>query len=119
MIQPPDAIAPLGAGDTIVAATTGGPMNFEFSQEQDLLREQARRLLQDHCPRSAVRAVLEGDQPFDRSLWERMSGLGWMANAIPEAYDGAGHARCRWHGRDYAERARRARARVTTGAASG
>ena len=35
-------------------------MNFDFSDEQKQLQDQARRYLADKCPPSAVRAVLEG-----------------------------------------------------------
>ena len=31
-------------------------MNFEFSEEQNLLREQAQSFLADNCPLTAVRA---------------------------------------------------------------
>ena len=43
-------------------------MNFEFSEEQQLLREQARGFLTEHCPTSVVRAVLAGDQDWDAQL---------------------------------------------------
>ena len=33
-------------------------MNFDFSDEQNMLRDQARRFLDDHASRKAVRAVL-------------------------------------------------------------
>ena len=35
-------------------------MNFEFSDDQKQLRDQARRFLAEKCPPKAVRAVLEG-----------------------------------------------------------
>ena len=44
-------------------------MNFEFSDEQQLLREQTRGFLTEHCPTSAVRAVLDSDQDWDAALW--------------------------------------------------
>ena len=40
-------------------------MNFEFSDEQNLLREQAQSFLSDKCPLAAVRRVLDGDEPND------------------------------------------------------
>ena len=36
-------------------------MDFEFSDEQELLREQARGFLADNCPPTVVRIVLDGD----------------------------------------------------------
>ncbi len=65
-------------------------MNFEFSDEQNLLRDQARGFLGTHCPMSKVRAVLDGDEPTDRALWEKIAELGWTATAIPEEFGGLG-----------------------------
>ena len=65
-------------------------MNFEFSEEQNLLREQAQSFLKDQCSLKAVRAVLDGDQAFDQGLWQQVADMGWTATTIPEEYDGLG-----------------------------
>ncbi len=65
-------------------------MNFDFSDDQKLLREQARKLLADKCTPRTVRAVLEGEAGYDRGLWESISQMGWLGTAIPEAYGGLG-----------------------------
>ena len=65
-------------------------MEFEFSAEQQQLKDQVRRFLADRCDRNAVRAVLEGEQPFDRPLWRAMGELGYLGASIPEAYGGLG-----------------------------
>ena len=65
-------------------------MNFEFSDEQNLLREQALGFLQEHCPYSAVRTILDGDAPYDEPLWKQIAELGWTAVVIPEAHGGLG-----------------------------
>lgn len=65
-------------------------MNFEFSEEQEMLREQAQRFLSDQCSLATVRRVLEEDSQYDRELWEQIAGLGWLGTAIPEAYGGLG-----------------------------
>ena len=65
-------------------------MNFEFSEEQDLLREQARGFLAEHCPLTAVRAILDGDATFDQALWGKVGEMGWTATVIPEEYGGLG-----------------------------
>ena len=39
-------------------------MNLDFSEEQKALKDHVRRFLADRCPPAAVRAVLEGPQPF-------------------------------------------------------
>jgi len=65
-------------------------MNFDFSDEQKLLREQARRLLVEKCPSRVVRAVLESDAGYDRALWKTIAEMGWLGTAIPEGYGGLG-----------------------------
>jgi len=65
-------------------------MNFEFSDEQNLLREQASGFLAEHCPMSKVRAVLDGEQSSDLELWRKIAELGWTATAIPEEFGGLG-----------------------------
>ena len=44
-------------------------MDFDFSPDQQQLKDQARRFLTDQCSRTAVRAVLDGPQAFDAKLW--------------------------------------------------
>ena len=65
-------------------------MNFEFSEEQNLLREQAQGFLAEHCPMSKVRAVLDGDASYDRELWQKVAEMGWTATVIPEEFGGLG-----------------------------
>lgn len=65
-------------------------MNFEFSEEQELLRDQARGFLGEHCPPRAVRTILEGDEPYDKALWQKVAEMGWTATVIPEEYGGLG-----------------------------
>ncbi len=65
-------------------------MNFAFSEEQDFLRETARRFLADKCPMVTVRELMATDDGFDVAMWNEMAAMGWQAMAIPEAYGGAG-----------------------------
>ena len=66
-------------------------MNFEFSEEQSLLRDQARRFLQEQCPLQKVRAVLDDPaKSFDQEIWQTVAELGWTGVSIPEQYGGAG-----------------------------
>lgn len=65
-------------------------MNFEFSEEQQLLRDQARSFLQDKCPIEKVRTILDSDTAYDQELWQGMAALGWTAAIIPEEYGGLG-----------------------------
>ena len=66
-------------------------MNFEFSEEQKLLREQAQRFLREQCPLDTVRKVQDDDAvSYDQAVWQNMVELGWTAVSIPEQYDGLG-----------------------------
>ena len=65
-------------------------MNFDFSDDQKLLREQARKFLDENCRPRLVRAVLESDAGYDRALWTGIVEMGWLGTAIPEAYGGLG-----------------------------
>jgi acyl-CoA dehydrogenase len=65
-------------------------MNFAFSDEQQALRDQARKFLSDRAAPARVRRILESDEPFDRELWRGMGELAWTGTAIPESYGGAG-----------------------------
>jgi alkylation response protein AidB-like acyl-CoA dehydrogenase len=65
-------------------------VNFDFSDEQKQLRDQVRRYLEDRCPSSAVRAILEGPEPFDRGLYKGLGEMGFLGAAIPEEFGGVG-----------------------------
>ena len=65
-------------------------MDFDFSPDQQQLKDQARRFLTDQCSRTAVRAVLDGPQAFDAKLWAGLANQGYLGAAIPEAYGGLG-----------------------------
>jgi alkylation response protein AidB-like acyl-CoA dehydrogenase len=65
-------------------------MNFDFSDEQKQLRDEARKFLAEKCPPKAVRAVLDGKATYDRDLWKGLAEMGFLGVAIPEAYGGAG-----------------------------
>ena len=62
-------------------------MDFGFSEEQDLLRQQVLRFMTDACPLSVVRAQ-NGGLPSE--LWQQATDLGWLALIVPEAYGGLG-----------------------------
>jgi alkylation response protein AidB-like acyl-CoA dehydrogenase len=65
-------------------------MNFEFSDEQKQMGTEARRYLAAKCPTAAVRAVLEGPEPYDKALWAGLAEMGFLGVAIPEAHGGLG-----------------------------
>jgi alkylation response protein AidB-like acyl-CoA dehydrogenase len=65
-------------------------MDFGFSDEQDMLRQTARAFLEENCPTSFVRQMMEDDKGYAPALWKQMADLGWLGLAFPEAYGGQG-----------------------------
>jgi alkylation response protein AidB-like acyl-CoA dehydrogenase len=65
-------------------------MNFDFSDDQKQLRDQARKFLSEKCAPKAVRVVLDGMEPYDRELWKGLAEMGFLGVAIPEQFGGAG-----------------------------
>ena len=65
-------------------------MNFEFSEEQQMLRDQARSYLTQHCPTKLVRRVLNNRETHDADLYKGIAEMGWTATTIPEEYGGLG-----------------------------
>ena len=69
-----------------------GAMDFAFSEEQEFLRETARRFLEDKSPSAKVREVMATETGYDATLWAETASMGWQAMAIPEEYGGAGYS---------------------------
>jgi len=65
-------------------------MNFDFSDDLKMLRDQARKFLAERSPRTAVRKVFEDRSGCDAALWACITELGWLGAALPEAFGGAG-----------------------------
>src|SRR5882757_7457348 len=65
-------------------------MNFDFSDDQKQLRDEARKYLAEKCSPKAVRAVLNGNATYDEDLWKGLAEMGLLGVAIPEEFGGAG-----------------------------
>ncbi|WP_406444427.1 acyl-CoA/acyl-ACP dehydrogenase [Streptomyces sp. NBC_00631] len=65
-------------------------MDFELSEEQDMLREASRGLLAERAPIDRVRAWAEGDEDVDPEVWRLTAALGWPGLGLPEEYGGSG-----------------------------
>ena len=65
-------------------------MNFGFTEEQELLRAEVRKFLDQNCPIEEVRKLSETPEGFSRHLWERMAELGWVGLTLPEEHGGVG-----------------------------
>ena len=67
-------------------------MNFGFTEEQDLLRAEVRKFLDESSPLSEVRKITEdaSGPGFSPELWKQIAELGWIGLTIDEAHGGAG-----------------------------
>lgn len=65
-------------------------MNFDFSQEQKELQQQAAGLLSRHGPLSEAHRILNSEDTHSAPLWNTLIEAGWTATALPERHGGFG-----------------------------
>lgn len=66
-------------------------MNFDYTPDQRLLKDEARKFLAGRCSMPVVRAVL--DEPargYDAPLWLQIAEMGWLGSVVPEDLGGLG-----------------------------
>jgi alkylation response protein AidB-like acyl-CoA dehydrogenase len=74
------------------------PKNFDFGEEEVMLRDSARRFFQNNLPTDKLHALVaadpDPDRPpqclWDKDLWRQMVDLGWTGLAVPEHAGGMG-----------------------------
>ncbi len=65
-------------------------MNFDFSDEQNMLRDQARRYLGEASSKEHVRKWLDDKTTATAALWRDLAEMGWLGAAIGEEHGGLG-----------------------------
>jgi alkylation response protein AidB-like acyl-CoA dehydrogenase len=65
-------------------------MNFGFTEEQELLRAEVRRFLDQNASLERVREIVGTETGLDPALWGRMAELGWVGLNMPEEHGGVG-----------------------------
>jgi acyl-CoA dehydrogenase len=65
-------------------------MNFDFSDDQKMLRDQAHKFLSEKCTTKTVRKVFTSGDGYDKALWKQIAEMGWLGTAIPEEFGGLG-----------------------------
>src|SRR5205823_14552512 len=55
-----------------------GAMDFDFSDEQRMLRDLAREFLTEQCPVGHVRAMMADPTGYDPAIYRRMADLGLL-----------------------------------------
>jgi alkylation response protein AidB-like acyl-CoA dehydrogenase len=69
-------------------------MNFDFSDDQKSLKDQARKFLSEKAGSKSNRSVLDNaSKSYDDDLWKAVADMGWLGAAIPEAHGGLGLGR--------------------------
>jgi alkylation response protein AidB-like acyl-CoA dehydrogenase len=58
-------------------------MNLELTPEQEVFRQTARKFLEAEAPLTAVRALYESPDGFDRAWWRQAAALGWTSLLVP------------------------------------
>jgi len=65
-------------------------LDFGFSEEQEMLRDAAKRFLADNCPTKFVRQMMADPTGHDKAFWKKIVELGWPGLLIPEEFGGQG-----------------------------
>src|SRR5262245_15945685 len=65
-------------------------MDFNFTQEQQLLADTVQRFVREHYSFEARRAIMQSDAGWSREMWSELAGLGITALSIPEEHGGLG-----------------------------
>ena len=64
-------------------------MDFDFTEEQMMLRGLARELLAAECSPREVRAQMEDATGYSESLWQQLAETGLLGITIDEGHAGA------------------------------
>jgi alkylation response protein AidB-like acyl-CoA dehydrogenase len=65
-------------------------MDIEFSEEQAMLRESARRFLESECTTQFVRQRMAEPAAVTDEFWHKLAGHGWLGIIYPEEQGGSG-----------------------------
>jgi alkylation response protein AidB-like acyl-CoA dehydrogenase len=65
-------------------------MNFDFTQEQVMLRDLTREFLNRESTPRAVRTLMADERGFSDATWQQMAEMGLMGVAIDAGYGGQG-----------------------------
>jgi alkylation response protein AidB-like acyl-CoA dehydrogenase len=65
-------------------------MDFELSDDQRLLKDNARNVLEAEWPTAKVRQLMDHPTGVEAGSWQQMGELGWLGMRIPEVYGGSG-----------------------------
>ena len=65
-------------------------MDFQFSADQDALRDAVRAFLVNEAGREYVRAMADDELGVTDEMWRRIADMGWTGLLVPETHGGLG-----------------------------
>lgn len=65
-------------------------MNFDYSEEQNMLRDSVARFVQDQYDFDTRRSIAESELGMDENNWATFAELGWLSIPFAEEYGGFG-----------------------------
>ena len=65
-------------------------MNFDLSEEQQLLKDSVDRFVSDNYDLDTRQKLSKNEAGFSDTYWQTMAELGWLGVTVPEAYGGFG-----------------------------
>ena len=65
-------------------------MNFDLSEEQELLRDTVAQFMENECPPTHLREIFDGESGHDPALWKSLVEMGLAGLIIPEEFGGVG-----------------------------
>ena len=65
-------------------------MNFDFNEDQNALRELARKILTDQSTDERLKSLKAAGEWHDRQTWQALAQASLLGVAIPEAHGGSG-----------------------------
>ncbi len=65
-------------------------MNFEFSEEQVMIKDSVARFVRDEYDFDTRRKIIESEEGINRDFWAMFAELGWLSIPFAEEYGGFG-----------------------------
>ena len=65
-------------------------MNFDLTEEQQMIQDQAAKFVANESPVERFRKLREDEIGWDKAMWAKMAEQGWLSIAVPEEQGGFG-----------------------------
>lgn len=65
-------------------------MDIKLSEEQEQLRDTARKFMEEECTGAFVREIERSELGYSPEMWRQMAEMGWLGISLPEDCGGLG-----------------------------